>query len=519
MPQSTDSPVLDLLIVGGGINGAGIARDAAGRGLKVLLCERDDLAAHTSSASTKLIHGGLRYLEYYEFRLVAKALREREILLQAAPHIIWPMRFVMPHVAQLRPRWMIRLGLFLYDSLGGRMSLPRSEALNLKTHAAGRVLRDHLQHGFAYSDCWVEDARLVVLNCLDAAERGADIRTHTSCVHAERQDGLWHVTLRDGDSGEETICRARTLVNAAGPWVAGLLTGDNGKPKKSVRLVKGSHLVVPRIGTQDEAYILQNPDRRIVFVIPFEQHYSLVGTTEEVYGDDPATPHISEAEISYLCETVDRFFKQSITPDDVVWSYSGVRPLFDDASANASAVTRDYVLDMDGDEGAPPLLSIFGGKITTYRRLAEDVMALLQDTLQTGAPAWTARQPLPGGDIAKADMDAWRARLAEEYPWLPEPMRYRLAYTYGTRIHRLLEDAESTDDLGIELGEGLFERELRYLRDTEWARTAEDALWRRTRLGLHLSATQRQAVADWFATNGQPVEAVANAAGVAEASS
>lgn len=497
MGESEHIQPFDLLIVGGGINGAGIARDAAGRGLRVLLCERDDLAAHTSSASTKLIHGGLRYLEHYEFRLVAKALREREILLRAAPHIIWPLRFVMPHVDGLRPRWMIRAGLFLYDSLGGRSSLPRSHAIRLDRHPAGRSLNGSLTHGYVYSDCWVEDARLVVLNAMDAAEHGATIRPRTEVTGAEREGRLWRVALRDSGSGKTETVHARALINAAGPWVGTRLNADTAAAQRTIRLVKGSHLVVPRIGRQAEAYILQNPDRRIVFVIPYEGDYSLVGTTEELFTDDPAAARISDAETDYLLETVDRFFGQALTREDIVWTYSGVRPLVEDQAADASAVTRDYQLALETADGAP-LLTIYGGKITTFRRLAEDAIDMLAKPLGITHGAWTAGVPLPGGDIAGADFETWQAEVAERHPWLDAAVCRRLCRAYGTRIHQLLDGAGSTADLGIEIATGVFEAELRYLQHREWAQTAEDALWRRSKLGLHLSAAERDAVATWF---------------------
>ncbi|MCK8516693.1 glycerol-3-phosphate dehydrogenase [Methylonatrum kenyense] len=497
MRDSEHVQPFDLLIAGGGINGAGIARDAAGRGLRVLLCERDDLAAHTSSASTKLIHGGLRYLEHYAFRLVAKALRERELLLRAAPHIIWPLRFVMPHVDGLRPRWMIRAGLFLYDALGGCSSLPRSHVIRLDQHPAGESLNGSLKHGYAYSDCGVEDARLVVLNALDAAERGATIRPRTEVTGAERENPLWRVELRDSVSGRTETVRARALINATGPWVGKRLNGDATADQRRIRLVKGSHLVVPRIGRQSEAYILQNPDRRIVFVIPYEGDYSLVGTTEELYTDDPAAAHISEAETDYLLETLDRFFGAGLGRKDIVWTYSGVRPLVENQAANISAVSRDYQLTLEATGGAP-LLTIYGGKITTFRRLAEDALSRIAPHL--GAPdwRWTAATPLPGGDIPNADFDDWQRRVATRYRWLDAALCRRLCRAYGTRVHEILGTAAGAQDLGEAIAPSVFEAELRYLHDREWARCGEDVLWRRSKLGLHLSAAGRDAVNAWF---------------------
>lgn len=504
----------DLVVVGGGINGAGIARDAAGRGLHVLLCERDDLAAHTSSASTKLIHGGLRYLEYYEFSLVRKALKEREVLLRAAPHIIWPMRFVMPHTRDLRPRWMIRMGLFLYDHLGGKSSLARSGAIKLQEHPAGSALNADFRNGYIYSDCWVQDSRLVTLNALDAAERGAEIRPRTTCTAARRDGALWQVELRDESSGTSSTVQARALVNAAGPWVGSFLQSITGEQKrqggKQVRLVKGSHLVVPRLFDHDQAYLLQNPDGRVVFVIPYEQDYTLIGTTDEAFTGDPRSIDISEAETSYLCDTVARYFRRAVTPDDVIWSYAGVRPLYDDQAANASAVTRDYVLDLDARAGEAPLLSVFGGKITTYRTLAEDVLAQLAGPLGITAPRWTAGSTLPGGDIPDADFEAWLTPLAHAYPFLPPDLLWRYARNYGTRIHTLVGDARSLQGLGEHLGDGIYAAELDYLIRYEWAQTADDVLWRRSRMGLHITEATRQAIDAWFTSNATPAQDAAS---------
>ncbi len=488
----------DLVVIGGGINGAGIARDAAGRGLRVLLCERDDLAAHTSSASTKLIHGGLRYLEYFELRLVRKALREREILLRAAPHIIRPIRFVIPHSTDSRPRWMLRIGLFLYDRLGNRRMLPPSQALDLRRHVSGASLKPTLRHAHAYSDCWGEDARLVVLNALDAAERGAHVRTRTTCIEARRASNGWVVRLRDG-SGHEEFVRSSGLVNAAGPWTSRLLEREIGIQRTPrVRLVKGSHIVVPALFDHDHAYMLQNEDGRLCFVIPFEGHFTLIGTTDEILSGEPDHPTVSRAETNYLCSAVNRWFRAQIEPEDVVWSFSGVRPLHDDAAVNASAVTRDYVLDLDSVNDSAPLLSVFGGKITTYRRLAEEAMNMLAPLLAPKSADWTAHTPLPGGDIPNADFEAWLPELRHRYGFLPEALLQRLGRGYGTRIHALLGDAGSLQDLGADLGHGLYEAELRYLQRHEWAVCAEDVLWRRTRLGLHVPAETAKAVQAWF---------------------
>ena len=471
----------DLLIVGGGVNGCGIARDAAGRGLKVLLVEQDDLAGHTSSASTKLIHGGLRYLEYYEFRLVREALIEREKLLRIAPHIIWPLRFVMPMPPTGRPGWMIRLGLFLYDHLGGRGSLPGSTGVSLNG-PLGAGIRPEIAKGFAYSDCWVQDSRLVVLNALDARERSADIRTRTRFLGATRDAEGWTATI-GGEDGEQVV-RARAIVNAAGPWVDHVVSAARGAhPERPPRLVKGSHIIVTRLFEGEHAYILQNPDKRIVFAIPYERDFTLIGTTDVPWHDDPAAPAISAEETAYLCESVSRYVAKPVRPEDVVRSYAGVRPLFDDGSASASAVTRDYVLKL-GEEEGPQILSVFGGKITTYRRLSEHALEKLAPFLPPMRDAWTDKAPLPGGDIG--DFEAFLAEVRRRWPFLSERTSWRLARAYGTRIDRMLGDAVMLADLGEDLGGGLHAREVDYLVGEEWARTADDILWRRSKLLLHV---------------------------------
>ena len=491
--------------MGGGINGAGIARDAAGRGLRVLLAEKDDLASHTSRWSSKLIHGGLRYLEYYEFRLVREALIEREVLLRAAPHIVRPMTFVLPHSPEQRPAWMVRLGLFLYDHLGGRKILPGSTSVDLKAPGPfGAPLKPWVQRGFTYADCWVEDSRLVVLNAMDAAERGATIRTRTRCERARREAKGWVAELVE-ENGRRTTVTARALVNAAGPWVSRFLEGGLGvNSAKQVRLVKGSHIVVPRLYDGAHPYILQNDDKRIVFVIPFEQDFSLIGTTDVAYEGDPAGARISSEETHYLCRVVNRYFRREITPADVVWSYAGVRPLYDDASGNVSAVTRDYVFDVDGGEDRAPLLSIFGGKITTYRKLAEHALEKLQPLLGIGTGPWTAGATLPGGDMPRADLAAFTASVARAHPWLPESLAGRWARTYGTRLEAVMDGARRLDDLGADLGGGLYEAEARYLVEKEWACRAEDILWRRTRLGLHVGADVAQRLDAWLAGDAAP---------------
>ena len=498
MTEDPDPPDrFDLLVVGGGINGAGIARDAAGRGLRVLLVEKDDLAAHTSSASTKLIHGGLRYLEYYAFRLVRESLIERERLLAIAPHIITPLRFVMPLPPGGRPAWLIRLGLFLYDHIGGRKALPASEGLSLRGSEWGTGLKPAITRGFAYSDCRVQDARLVVLNAMDAAARGAEIAVGTELIGARREGDVWIATLSAG--GVTRAVSARAIVNAAGPWVHGVLGRAAGaRPERPPRLVKGSHIVVPRMFAGEHAYILQNADKRIVFAIPYEGDFTLIGTTDMAWEGDPAAPAITEAEIRYLCDSVNAFFATPVTPADIVWTYSGVRPLFDDGSANASAVTRDYVLALGTKEG-PQILSVFGGKITTYRTLAEHALKKLAPFFPQMGEPWTATAALPGGDIPDGDFAAFLADVRRRWPFLESTTALRLARAYGTRLSGILGDATQMAALGRDFGGGLTEAEVTYLRRHEWARTADDILWRRSRLGLHTGPETRAALEDHLA--------------------
>ena len=497
-------------MIGGGINGAGIARDAAGRGLSVLLCEKDDLAQHTSSASTKLIHGGLRYLEHYEFKLVRDSLIEREVLLRAAPHIIWPMRFTLPHHKGLRPAWFLRLGLFIYDHLGGRKLLPPTRSVKFKEAPQGSVLSDEFTFGFEYSDCWVEDARLVVLSALDAKERGADIRTRTKCIALERQEDLWRVLLESRNGDKEWVT-ARSVVNAAGPWVNSILTGarpEDGKSK--VRLIKGSHIVTRKLFDGDGAYILQHADDRIVFAIPYERDYTLIGTTDVPYEADAGDVEISDEETDYLCGLVSEYFKEPVTRDDIAWSYSGVRPLFDDSQDNASVVTRDYVFDLDAPDGKAPLLSVFGGKITTFRKLSEQAINKLVGLLpgESAAP-WTRGAALPGGDILDADFDAFFASVESRYSWAPTSLLRRLARAYGVRIHSILDGKTCIDDLGVCFGATLFETEVRYLVSEEFARDYGDVLWRRSKIGLHMSPTERDAFKNWFQKEFSGAKAIA----------
>jgi glycerol-3-phosphate dehydrogenase len=491
-------PEVDLLIVGGGINGAGIARDAAGRGLSVALCEQADFAGATSSASTKLIHGGLRYLEYYEFRLVGEALAEREVLLGIAPHIAWPLRFVMPHAKDLRPAWMIRLGLFLYDRLGGRSTLPKSKGIALQSTAFGAGLKPEYRKGFIYSDAWVDDARLVILNLRSAAAYGATLLPRTRFLGAERKNGAWLARLEDLRTGEIRELRARMLINAGGPWVAQVdgTLGRRSTPAK-VRLVKGSHIVVPRLFEGSHAYIVQDAGKRIIFMIPYEQDFTLIGTTDVVVDGLGQGARISEQEIDYLCASVSRYTQKRVTPQDVVWSYSGVRPLYDNGVDDPSAVTRDYTLILDEDQNIP-CLSIFGGKITTYRKLAEAALEKLQPWMGKTLGPWTGGEPLPGGDLGAGGQQALMQRLRQTYPALPETLLSRLMRRHGTLSFEVLGQARSLKDLGRPFGGDLYEAEVRYLVANEWVCDADDILWRRTKAGLHMSPAQRAAFQDFM---------------------
>ncbi|MCE0731341.1 glycerol-3-phosphate dehydrogenase [Halomonas sp. G15] len=485
--------VLDLFVIGGGINGTGIANDAAGRGLSVGLCEQGDLAGATSSASSKLIHGGLRYLEHHEFRLVREALREREVLLAKAPHIIWPLRFILPYRPHLRPAWMLRTGLFLYDHLGGRRALPASRGLHFD---AGSPLLDDIHRGFEYSDCWVDDARLVVLNARQAHDAGAEILVGTRCVAAREVAGLWELTLERQGDGKRFTRRACTLVNAAGPWVEGVVREQLRRPSRyAVRMIQGSHLIVPRLNHDERAYILQNTDRRIVFVLPYEEDFSLIGTTDRRYQGDPSRVEATAKEIDYLLSVVNAHFRTQLSRDAVIRTFSGVRPLCDDESADPSAMSRDYTLDLD-TSGAP-LLSVYGGKITTYRKLAEAALTRLAPHLPAMGQAWTEHTPLPGGDIES--QAALRAELLDAYPWLGEERAARFARTYGSLCREFLEGARREEDLGEALGAGLTPAEVDYLVAREWARTPEDILWRRTKLDVRVTAAERRRLADYLA--------------------
>jgi glycerol-3-phosphate dehydrogenase len=496
--------VHDLFIIGGGVNGCGIARDAAGRGLSVLLAEQNDLASGTSSASTKLIHGGLRYLEHYEFRLVREALIEREVLLQSAPHIIWPLRFILPHHDGLRPRWMIRLGLFLYDHLGGRKILPPTRSVDLTRDETGKPLKPEFTHGYEYSDCWVEDARLVVLNARDAKARGADIRTRTKVLSARRDGEHWSIEIDNGGS-RETI-RARCLINSAGPWVSqvlGQVVGQN-EPAK-IRMVKGSHLVVEKLYEHDRCYIFQNADGRICFAIPYEGNFTLIGTTDEDHKGDPGKPEITAQETDYLLKAVSEYFRRPVTAAQVKWAYSGIRPLYDDGASKAQEATRDYVLKLDAASGQAPILSVFGGKITTARKLAESVMDEIKPFFPSMKAKWTAQSTLPGGDVAHDGVEAAIANLQSRYSFLKPSNVRRLFRAYGTEVEKILGDARFAADLGSSFGP-VTERELDHLIANEWVVTADDLLWRRSKLGLHMKQDEQDALRAWFDARHAPAK-------------
>ena len=493
----SDPNSVDIFVIGGGINGAGLARDAAGRGLSVVLCEKDDLAQGTSSRSGKLVHGGLRYLEYYEFRLVREALIEREVLLNAAPHIIWPMRFVLPHSPTDRPAWLVRLGLFLYDHLGGRKKLPGTRTLDLRRDPQGAPIMDQYKRGFEYSDCWVDDARLVVLNALDAAEKGAQVLTRTACTSARRENGGWLVETTD-QNGETRQFRAKCVVNAAGPWVTDVVTRVAGSNSaRNVRLVKGSHIIVPKFWSGDHAYLVQNHDKRVIFINPYEGDKALIGTTDVAYEGRAEEVQASEVEIEYLIAAVNRYFKRKLRRADVVHHFSGVRPLFDDGKGNPSAVTRDYVFDLD-ETGGAPLLNVFGGKITTFRELAERGLHRLKAIFPQMGPDWTAAAKLPGGEMPNADYESFANDLRQAYPWMSRSLIAHYGRHYGARTRDLVGQAQGLDGLGQHFGGDLFEAEARYLITREWAQTAEDILTRRTKHNLHLSADQQAAFTAWM---------------------
>ena len=499
------SKTADIFIIGGGINGTGIARDAAGRGQKVILVEQGDLASATSSSSSKLIHGGLRYLEYYDFMLVRHSLRERETLWKIAPHIIGPLRFVLPHHRGLRPAFLLRIGLFLYDFIGGRTLLPATKSLNLKKHAAGQMLQPIFKKGFEYSDCRVDDARLVILNALSAAEQGATILPHHRFIRAARKDGWWLIDVKD-QAGIKIQFKAKALVNAAGPWVDEIQERCPIpiEPDSSVHLVKGSHIIVPKLYDHDKAYTFQHGDGRVIFAIPYEQDFTLIGTTDVAYDGAIDAVRASEEEVQYLCSAVSEYFKNPVQATDVIWSFAGVRPLYDDGSKNASAATRDYLLELDAPDNTLPLLSIFGGKITTYRHLAEAALKILAPYVDLSRSNWTDGEPLPGGDLPDRQypeeaFKRFNAKLEQDFPWLDNAIISRLAHAYGTRTYDLLGDASCLSDLGQHFGTGLYEKEVQYLMQQEWARTAEDILWRRSKLGLCMNEKEKQSLVNYMA--------------------
>jgi len=489
----------DVFIIGGGVNGCGIARDAVGRGYSVCLAEMNDLASGTSSWSSKLIHGGFRYLEHYEFRLVREALSEREVLLSAAPHIIWPMRFVLPHHKDMRPAWLLRLGLFLYDHIGKRKLLPGTKTVDLKTAAVGKPLKPLFSKGFEYSDCWVNDARLVVLNAQDAANRGAVIETRTQVTEAIRAGDKWQVTTKDLASGEVKIRLASIIINAAGPWVDRVLGNALGvNNATNVRLVQGSHIIVPKIHEHDRAYIFQNADERIIFAMPYERDYTLIGTTDQDFEGDPADVKITNGEIKYLCDAASEYFRSTITEDQIVWTYSGVRPLFDDGATAAQEATRDYVLRVDGEANAPKVVNIFGGKITTYRKLAESMLEKIEQVIGKRKPSWTANATLPGGDFAPSEFDQHVMQLKQKYSFLSQDLAWRLVRSYGTNASILLGDAKTLQDLGVDFGKELYEKEVQYLMAYEWAVSADDVLWRRTKLGIDFPKRGVTKLSNWM---------------------
>jgi len=495
-----DDKIFDIFIIGGGVNGAGIARDAAGRGHSVYLAEMNDLASGTSSAATKLIHGGLRYLEHYEFSLVREALIEREILWDMAPFIIKPMRFILPHQKGLRPKWFLRLGLFIYDYIGGRKKLPPTKTLNLKTDIAGKPLRQNFSTGFEYSDCFVDDARLVILNAKGASDRGASINVRTKVIKASQKNDIWQVEVKNQLTNKKQIIKAKSLINATGPWSDFVTSNiDDMGQTHNVRLVKGSHIVVNKLYDHDKCYIFQNADNRIIFAIPYQEDFTLIGTTDVDYDGNPSDVSISSDELNYLCDATSHYFSQQITRANVVWAYSGVRPLFDDGADEAQEATRDYVLKLETDGGAP-LLNIFGGKLTTYRHLAEEVLEKIEGIIGKKKPKWTANSTLPGGDFAIGKFDALVNQLRKEYSFISRTQIKRMVRLYGTLTKELLGDAKTYSDLGEDFGANLSVREVEYLIKNEWAITADDILWRRTKIGLIIKDRDRRALERYLKT-------------------
>lgn len=495
------SAISDIFVIGGGINGCGIARDAAGRGYSVRLAEMNDLASGTSSWSSKLIHGGFRYLEHYEFRLVREALNEREVLMKMAPHIISPMRFVLPHHKAMRPAWLLRLGLMLYDNMGKRELLPGTKSVDLQNSAVGSPLKSLFKKGFEYSDCWVDDARLVALNAMDAQQKGAVIETKTKVISAKQKADFWEITTENLRTGEKAQHQARLLINASGPWVDNVLgEAFEDKNPQNVRLVQGSHIVVPKIHEHDRAYIFQNADNRIVFVLPYEKDYTLIGTTDQDYQGDPSKVKITPAEIRYLCDSVSEYFETPVKEEHIVWTYSGIRPLYDDGATAAQEATRDYVLREDNYDGLK-VINVFGGKITTYRKLAESMLTKIEENLGERGEAWTATSQLPGGDFASNEVDAMVNKLMSDYPFIETGLAQRFIRAYGTNSWSLMEGATKISDMGQFFGATLSEREIHYLAKHEWAECADDVLWRRSKLGLHLTQDEIQSVDAWMKEN------------------
>ena len=497
----TNEQYVDIFIVGGGINGVGIATDAAGRGLNVALCERNDLASATSSASSKLIHGGLRYLEHREFRMVREALAERELLLNKAPHLIKPLRFMLPHRPHLRPAWIIRTGLFLYDHLSRRNELPGSKLLRLDPEDANNPLANSISKAFTYSDCQADDSRLVVANALQAEAKGAQILVQTECIQAERKDGMWQLTLKNTVTGATSGIQAKALVNATGPWAQTFIeTALHTDSPRKLKLVKGSHFVVPSMYAGDQAYILQNSDQRIVFVIPYDKDFTLIGTTDQLFVGDPREANMDEAEERYLLDVVNEHFKKTTQSEDILWRYSGVRALCDDESESPAAMTRDYTLELETDaEQQTPLLSVFGGKLTTYRKLAAAAMAQLESFFPDCGSSDTASSTLPGGDLGGRNYEQWQREMATQYSWLPENLMERLCLAYGSRVEQLLAGCGAVEDLGQHFGGGLYQQEVAFLLDTEWARSADDILWRRSKLGLRLKPEEVETLSAFIA--------------------
>lgn len=495
--------VLDLFIIGGGVNGCGVARDAAGRGMSVYLCEQGDLANATSSAATKLFHGGLRYLEYYKFRLVREALIEREVLLSAMPHISRPLRFILPHHKGLRPAWLLRMGLFIYDHLGGRKLLPATKTLKLLAGAVDNPLKPEFTKGFEYSDCWVEDARLVMLNARDAQKNGAKIQTRTRCISAKRQGGIWHVMVENIDTKTQEMVQAKVLINAAGPWVELIIREQIGDvPDAGVRLVRGSHIVVKKLFDHDRAYIFQQADGRVIFAIPYEGDFTLIGTTDMDHDGNLEDKIIcTQEEVRYLCDAVSQYFAAPVLEEDVVWTYSGVRPLYDDGAPDASAATRDYVLKLDAEKDSAPVLSIFGGKITTYRKLAEAVLDKLKPHFPKMSPKWTAGIPLPGGDFPVQDVQKLELRLQVDYQFLSASVVRRYIRQFGTEAWDVLQGIDTPEQMGRDFGAGVREVEVTWMMQTEFAHNAEDVLWRRSKQGLRMSTAEISALDDWMANH------------------